>query len=83
MKGSMDQVHRGGPRHSGDDKFYFLCEEDFHDKTIPSTWDATLFKLRGEFANDMVITPFVEVLHYELIIVTVCKVGKSFVLRLS
>ena len=56
----------------------FLCEEDFHDKKKPLDWNAALQKLRGEYANDMIITAFVEVTHYEVIIVTVRKVRKIF-----
>ena len=52
---------------SGDGKFDFLCEEDFHDKIKPPTWDAALQKLKGEYANDMIITAFVEVMHYAVI----------------
>ena len=48
-----------------------MCEEDFADKKKPVQWEEAIKKLRGEFANNLVIQAFSDVMHQEVVVLTV------------
>ena len=48
-----------------------MCEEDFPDKKKPVQWEEAIKKLRGEFANKLVIQAFSDVMHQEVVVLTV------------
>lgn len=60
---------------NGNDKLDFICDEDFEDREHPETWKKMLDKLKQEFATDVVIQAFCDMLNYEFLIVTVGKVN--------
>ncbi|XP_068717175.1 uncharacterized protein [Montipora capricornis] len=58
-------------QHAGNDRLGFVCEEDFIDKKKPVQWEEAITKLRGEFATNMVIQAFSDVMHQEIVVLTV------------
>ena len=48
-------ISKNVQQHAGNDRLGFVCEEDFADKKKPVQWEEAIKKLRGEFANNLVI----------------------------
>ena len=48
-----------------------MCKEDFADKKKPIQWEEAIKILRGEFANNLVIQAFLDVMHQEVVVLTV------------
>ena len=58
-------------QHAGNDRLGFICEEDFADKIKPLQWEEAIKKLRGEYATNLVIQAFSDVMHQEVVVLTV------------
>ena len=48
-----------------------MCKGDFADKKKPIQWEEAIKILRGEFANNLVIQAFLDVMHQEVVVLTV------------
>lgn len=48
-----------------------MCKEDFADKKKPIQWEEAIKILRGKFANNLVIQAFLDVMHQEVVVLTV------------
>ena len=65
--------------HAGNDRLGFVCEEDFADKKKPVQREEAITKLQGEFATNMVIQAFSDVMHQEIDVLTVHGVRRFLI----